>query len=77
VFKNDRATGVPSGQLIDSLGLKGKQAGGAQVYERHANFIVNKGGAKASDVVALIEEIETAVLKEKGIKLEREIRVVE
>lgn len=77
VFKNDRSAGLPSGQLIDSLGLKGKQAGGAQVYERHANFIVNKGGAKAADVVKLIEEIESTVLKEKGIKLEREVRVVE
>lgn len=75
-FKNDRAAGMPSGQLIDSLGFKGKQVGGAQVFERHANFIVNKGGAKASEVIQLIEEIEAAVLEKKGVKLEREVRVV-
>lgn len=77
VFKNDHAAGIPSGQIIDSIGLKGKTVGGAAVYERHANFIVNKGGAKAKDVVTLIEEIEENVFSKKGIKLEREVRVVE
>lgn len=77
VFKNDRSAGMPSGQLIDFLGLKGKKIGGAQVYDRHANFIVNTGGAKAEDVVRLLEKIENEVLKKKGVRLERELRVIE
>lgn len=77
VFKNDRAAGAPSGQLIDSIGMKGRSVGGAAVYEKHANFIVNKGGAKCSDVIRLIEEIEKNVYEKKGVRLEREVRVVE
>lgn len=76
-YKNDYCTGIPSGRIIDSLGLKGISVGGARVYEQHANFIVNTGNARAADVIALLEKIEDTVYKEKGIKLEREVRVVE
>lgn len=76
IFKNDYDTGIPTGKLIDSMGLKGKSIGGAEIYERHCNFIVNKEGATAADVLELIEFIEAEVLKEKGIKLEREVRVI-
>jgi len=73
VFKNpDDAS---AGALIDQLGLKGKRVGGAVVSEKHANFIVNTGGATAADVLELIEIIRERVMSEKGIPLELEVRV--
>ncbi len=76
IFKNDYIVGVPSGQLIDECGLKGRRVGDAEVYERHANFIINRGNAKASDVYELIKIVEKEVLKKKGVALEREIKLV-
>lgn len=72
VFKNPY--GNFAGKLIEELGLKGFAIGGVSVSEKHANFIVNNGGAKSSDVKNLIEKVQIEVEKEKGIKLEREVR---
>lgn len=73
-FRNPQ--GGAAGKLIDECGGKGMLVGGAGVSEKHANFIINKGGAKASDILALIAEIKEKVLKERGIHLEEEIRYV-
>lgn len=59
---------VPIGRILDELGLKGLTRGGAAVSEKHAGFIVNKGGATAADVLALIGEIQTITQKEKGFR---------
>ena len=73
VFKNNRAFGAPTGQLVDSLGLKGRSIGGAQIAPYHGNIVINTGGATARDVRALIELMETEVLRELGLRLEREV----
>ncbi|MFC1834500.1 UDP-N-acetylmuramate dehydrogenase, partial [Thermodesulfobacteriota bacterium] len=75
VFKNP-APGRSAGALIDRLGLKGTTIGDAQVSEVHANFIINRGSAKATDVLQLIEKIRERVKAEENIDLEAEIQVV-
>ncbi len=65
-----------AGKLIEEAGLKGTKIGGAQVSEMHANFIVNAGGAKASDVLNLIEHIKENVHRFSGIELESEVRII-
>lgn len=74
IFKNPE-TG-PAGKWIDEVGLKGFRIGQAMVSERHANFIVNLGKATADEVLRLIEWVEQRVYEEKGILLEREVKVV-
>jgi UDP-N-acetylmuramate dehydrogenase len=74
VFKN--LPGLPAGQLIEELGLKGVRRGDAQVSKKHANFIVNKGRGTARDVLALIALIQEKARKEKGVELETEIVIV-
>lgn len=71
IFKNPQDK--PAGQLIEQCGLKGKRIGQARISPQHANFIVNLGGAKASDVVQLIKLAKTEVRKRFGIELEEEI----
>jgi UDP-N-acetylmuramate dehydrogenase len=73
-FKNP--PGDAAGRLIDAAGLKGLRIGGAQVSPKHANFIVNVGGATADDVLALMAEMRNRVRDRFGIELEPEIRVV-
>lgn len=70
-----RPTGYFAGALIEECSLKGKTVGGAQVSEKHAGFIINKGSATCKDVLELCRICEETVLKEKGVLLEREIRV--
>ena len=65
-----------AGRLIEKAGLKGKTVGGAQISDRHANFIVNLGGAKAADVVELIAMARKAVLAMSGIELKPEVKLV-
>ncbi len=74
VFKNpyEQSAGV----LIDSAKLKGKKVGGAQVSDKHANFIVNVGNAKAKDVLALMEIVKETVLDVHGVRLEPEIKII-
>lgn len=74
IFKNP--AGHPAGLLIEAAGLKGISIGGAKISERHGNFIVNTGGAKAADILALIERVQQEVLKQTGIALETEVRIV-
>lgn len=67
---------VPAGFLIEESGLKGKKIGGAEISRKHANFIVNKGGAEAKDIYNLINLIKMEVKDRFGIELEEEIRYV-
>lgn len=80
VFKNPTATeggaSLSAGQLIDQAGLKGKRIGGAQISQVHANYIINLGSASSDDVLRLIELTQSTVLREYGIALELEIRIV-
>ncbi len=71
-----RPEGHFAGALIEGAGLKGRRVGGAQVSEKHAGFIVNAGGATASDVLALIRVVQDAVLARDGVRLETEVRVI-
>lgn len=73
-FKNPEE--IPAGKLIDELGLKGYSIGGAQVSEKHANFIINTGNAKATDVTELIDHIRAVAKKERGIILKAEVQVI-
>ncbi|MBQ3836940.1 MAG: UDP-N-acetylmuramate dehydrogenase [Treponema sp.] len=73
VFKNNRAFGRPTGKIIDELGLKGERRGGAQIAPFHGNIIINAGGAKASDVLALVELCKTRAKEKFGFDLEEEI----
>jgi UDP-N-acetylmuramate dehydrogenase len=74
VFQNP--PGDFAGRLIESVGLKGRRIGGAQISPVHANFIANVGGATAADVVALMEEAQRLVQQQTGIRLVPEVRIV-
>lgn len=74
VFRNPQ--GDHAARLIEASGLKGKKSGGAQVSEKHANFIVNLDGATAADIETLINEVRTVVKKKTGIDLHQEVRIV-
>ena len=73
IFKNP--PGESAGRMIDQLGFKGKRRGGAVVSEVHANFIVNRGGATAADILDLTREIKEAVHGAHGIELEEEVAI--
>lgn len=74
VFKNPE--GTTSGKLLDQAGLKGTRVGNAVVSEKHANYIVNLGGATAADVLRLTEIMRERVLQVFGIELHLEVQVV-
>ena len=74
VFK--RPEGYFAGALIEQADLKGETVGGAQVSEKHAGFIVNTGGATASDVLNLIRKVQDRVQEHAGVHLECEVRIV-
>ena len=78
VFVNPEKNGevTPAGRLIAECGLAGKKIGNAQISEKHANFIINLGGAKAKDVLKLIKLAKAKVKKNSGISLEPEIQLV-
>lgn len=76
VFKNPENFQFTCGQMIDMLGLKGKTIGGAQISEKHANFIVNVNKATCEDVLKLVELIKGKVRENYNIPLELEIEVV-
>lgn len=76
IFKNPQED-VSAGKLIDECGMKRLSKGDAMISEKHANFIVNRGSAKAADVVYLIEKIKEEVQSKKGILLEEEIVRIE
>ena len=74
IFKNP--PGTFAGKLLEEAGVKGIARGGAQVSELHANFIVNRGGATADDVRALMEDMRVRVERRSGVKLEPEVKLV-
>jgi UDP-N-acetylmuramate dehydrogenase len=74
VFKNP--PNDSAGRLVESAGLKGARVGDAQVSEKHANFIVNRGNASAKDVLALIQKVRGQVARKTGVKLDLELKVV-
>lgn len=74
VFRNPE--GNHAARLIESCGLKGFRLGDAQVSEKHANFIVNLGQARAADIERLIQHVYQVVREQTGVALEREVRIV-
>jgi UDP-N-acetylmuramate dehydrogenase len=75
-FKNPPGTGLSTGKMIDELGMKGEQRGGATVSPVHANFIVTEGdAARAADALALAEEIRERIRRERGVELEYEVEI--
>ena len=74
VFRNP--AGESAGRLIEAVELKGTTCGGAQISDVHANFIVNRGGATAADVLELIELVQRRVAQEYGVELQTEVRVL-
>lgn len=74
VFKNP--PGDSAGRLIDQAGLRGKKIGQAQISKKHANFIINTGGAKAKEVLKLIRLVQKTVKEKFNVSLELEIKLV-
>ena len=74
VFRNP--PGDYSARLIEAAGLKGYRIGGAEVSEKHANFIINRDNATATDIEELIEHVRQTVLDEHGVELVHEVRIV-
>lgn len=74
VFK--RTDGIIPAKLIDEAGLKGLSVGGASVSEKHAGFIINKGGASSSDILSLISVVQDRIYSEFGVILTPEIKIV-
>ncbi|MBR6514266.1 MAG: UDP-N-acetylmuramate dehydrogenase [Clostridia bacterium] len=72
-----RYPGYFTAALIDEAGLKGYSVGGAQVSEKHAGFVINKGGATARDVLELIQIIKDKIYQNKGIHIECEVRYID
>lgn len=71
-----RPAGHFAGALIEQCGLKGFRVGGAEVSEKHAGFIVNRGGATAADILQLEESVRQTVLEQTGVRLEREVQFI-
>ena len=71
-----RPEGYFAAALIDQCGLKGLTVGGAQVSEKHAGFVINRGGATCADVLALMAQVQQRVWEEKGVRLEPEVKVI-
>jgi len=74
VFRNP--SGDYSARLIEAAGLKGHRIGGAEVSKKHANFIINRDNASATDIEELIEHVRQTVLDEHGVALVHEVRIV-
>lgn len=67
---------VYAAALIEQCGLKGLTVGGAQVSEKHAGFLINKGGATAADILMLMEQVKRWVYEQTGVELEPEVKIV-
>ena len=74
MFRNP--PGDYAGRLIEAAGLKGKRVGQSQISERHANFIVNHGGAKAEEVRQLMELAKGEVRQQFGVELVAEVKIL-
>ena len=71
-----RPEGYFAGALIEESGLKGYTVGGAQVSEKHAGFVINKGGATATDILTLIKDVQRIVKENFGVTLETEVKII-
>jgi len=71
-----RPVGFFAGALIEQSGLKGFSVGGAQVSEKHAGFVINRGGATCSDVLELVRRVQEKVKSDSGVDLEMEVRIL-
>ena len=71
-----RPEGHFAGKLIEDAGLKGFTVGGAQVSEKHAGFVINKGGATCADVLSLMEQVSQTVFEKFGVRLEPEVKIL-
>ena len=71
-----RPEGYFAGKLIMDAGLRGYSVGDAQVSKKHCGFVVNKGEATAADVLTLIKDVQETVLKQFGVKLEPEVKMI-
>ena len=71
-----RPEGHFAGKLIEDAGLKGFTVGGAQVSEKHAGFVINKGGATCADVLSLMEQVSDMVFEKFGVRLEPEVKIL-
>ena len=69
-----RPQGYFAGKLIMDAGLAGFSVGGAQVSEKHCGFVINKGGAKAADILELIRQVQQKVRQQAGVELEMEVK---
>ena len=76
VFKNNRTFGRPTGEIIDSLGLRGTSVGAAVISDRHANIFLNSGGASSADILKLIMLTEEKVKAAYGWELEPEVQLL-
>lgn len=73
-FRNPEA--IPAGKLIEELGLKGASEGAAMVSDDHGNFVINRGGASAKEVLGLLDRIRAEALRQRGIALENEVKII-
>ena len=71
-----RPEGYYAGALIEEAGLKGFHVGNAWVSEKHAGFVVNKGGASAAEIMQVIRHVQQVVLDRSGVPLEPEVRLL-
>ncbi|PIU40593.1 MAG: hypothetical protein COT00_00890, partial [Candidatus Omnitrophica bacterium CG07_land_8_20_14_0_80_50_8] len=76
MFKNPKESNCSSGKLIEDAGLKGRRIGNAQVSLKHANFIINLGGASSRDITDLIEEVKKTVKQKFQVTLETEVKIL-
>ncbi len=76
MFKNPKVINCSSGKLIEDAGLKGRRIGNAQISLKHANFIINLGGASSKDVISLIEEVRKTVKQKFQVELETEVKLL-
>jgi UDP-N-acetylmuramate dehydrogenase len=76
VFKNPRDSRLRAWEVVEKLGLRGHRIGNAQIAEKHPNWILNLGGAKASDVIALIDLVKTRARSELGIEMHEEVKIL-
>lgn len=75
VFKNPYEAGIPAGKLVEELSLKGRRAGGAEIFSKHGNFIVNRDSACAEDILKLLEIIRQEAREKRGIILTPEVDI--
>ena len=71
-----RPEGYFAGKLIEDAGLKGFTVGGAQVSEKHAGFVINRGGATCADVQKLMEQVSNIVYEKFGVRLAPEVKIL-